>query len=112
MRKALNKPRKMDGAFVWTDEQESTFQSIKHAIVTNAMSLPDHDHQYHLANDASKKRIRGSLFQLEGISAHTKATNRLGHRDAERMIMFISFQLEDAETRYANSEQEALASIR
>ena len=111
-RKAVKKPRKMEGPFVWTDEQDSAFQSIKHAIVTNAMALPDPDHQYHLAVDASKKGIGGALFQLEGISAHTEATNSLGHRDAERMIMFISFKLEDAETRYSNSEREALAVIR
>ena len=111
-RKVVKKPQKVEGPFVWTDEQDSVFQSINHEIVTNAIALPDPDHQYQLAVDASKKGIGGALFQLEGISAHTEATNSLGHRAAERMIMFISFKLEDAEARYSNSEREALAVIR
>ena len=111
-RKAVKKPRKIEGPFIWTDEHECAFQSIKHAIVTNAMALPDSDRQYHLAVDASKRGVGGALFQLEGINAHTEATNSLAHRDAERIIMFISFKLEDAETRYSNSEREALAVIR
>ena len=111
-RKAAKKPQKMEGPFVWTDEHESAFQSIKNAIVTNAMALPDPDRQYHLAVDASKRRVGGALFQLEGIDAHTEATNSLAHRDAEPMIIFMLFKLEDAEMRYSNSEREALAVIR
>ena len=107
-RRAVSKPRKMEGPFVWTDAHESTFQSIKHAIVTNAMAMPDPDKQSHLAVDASKKGIGGALFQFDGISSHTEATNSAVHQDAERIVMFISFKLEDAETRYSNSEREAL----
>ena len=111
-RKAVKKPWKMEGPFIWTNELESAFQSIKNAIVTNAMALPDPDRQYHLAVDASKRGVGGALFQLEGIDAHMEANNSLLHRDAERMITFMLFKLEDAETRYSNSEREALAVIR
>ena len=81
-------------------------------MVTNAMAIPDPDKQYHLAVAASKKGISRALFQFNGISSHTKATNSTAHQDAERIIMFISFKLEDAETQYSNSEWEVLAIIR
>ena len=111
-KKAVKKPQKMEGPFIWTEEHENAFQSIKQVIVTNAMAQPDSDQQYHLAVDASKRGIGGALFQLEGVAPHTEATNSVAHRDSERMIMFLSFKLEDAETRYSNSEREALAVIR
>src|SRR5205807_8973303 len=50
--------------------------------------------------------------QLEGIVSGTEATNSGSHRAAERIIMFMSFKLIDAETRYSNSEHEALAVVR
>ena len=106
------KPRKVEGPFRWTSEQDSAFQAIKRAISDNAMAPPDPELQYHLAVDASKKGIGGVLFQMDKIAAHTEASNSLAHREAEKMIMFISFRLEDAETRYSNSEREALAVIR
>ena len=107
------KPRKVEGPFRWTSEQDSAFQAIKSAISDNAMAPPDPELQHpNLAVDASKKGIGGVLFQMDKIAAHTEASNSLANREAEKMIMFISFRLEDAETRYANSEREALAVIR
>jgi transposase InsO family protein len=111
-RKKAKKPRKMLGPFRWTEEQNCAFQTIKNAIAMNAMASPDTDQQYHLAVDASKRGIGGVLFQLEGIAPHSEANGSQAHRESERMIMFISFKLEDAETRYSNSEREALAVIR
>lgn len=112
MKKGGKKVRKVQGLFQWTEEQNCAFQAIKLAIATNAMASPDVESQYHLAVDASKRGIGGVLFQLEGIPAHTEADTTLAHRESERMIMFISFKLEDAETRYSNSEREALAVVR
>ena len=110
--KAAKKPRKKEAPFIWTTEQENAFQATKQAIANNAMALPNPEDQYYLAVDASKRGIGGALFQLNGISPNTEANNSLKHRDAERMIMFISFRLEDTETRYSNSEREALAVVR
>lgn len=106
------KPRKVEGPFVWTDEYECAFQAIKQAIATNAMAPSDPDLQYHLAADASKWGIGGVLFQLENIKAYSQATDREAHQAAEHLITFLSFRLEDAETRYSNSEWEALAVVR
>jgi len=76
------------------------------------MASPDPTVQYHLAFDASKRGIGGVLFQLDRIPADTEAISNAIFRVAERIIMFLSFRLSDAETRYSNSEREALAVIR
>jgi len=98
--------------FRWSAEKEVAFRAIKHAIATNAMALPDPHSQYHLAVEASRLGIGGVLFQLAGIEPGTEAGNSSEHGLAERIIMFLSFRLSDAETRYSNSEREALAVIR
>jgi len=98
--------------FVWTPEKEIAFQAIKQAIANNAMAAPDAYSQYHLAVDPSKRGLGGVLFQLTGIPSGVEATNSPLHREAERAIMFISFKHADAETRYSNSEREALAVVR
>ena len=98
--------------FRWDRRKEIPFQAIKQAIANNAMASPDPTVQYHLAVDASKRGIGGVLFQLDGIPADTEAISDAIFRVAERIIMFLSFRLSDAETRYSNSEREALAVIR
>lgn len=98
--------------FIWTPEKNAAFEAIKRAIVENAMAPADPTLQYHLAMDASKRGIGGALFQLHGIEPHTEATNSNEHRDAERIVQFMSFRLEDAETRYTNPEREALAVVK
>jgi RNase H-like domain found in reverse transcriptase/Integrase zinc binding domain len=74
------------------------------------MSGADHDSQFHLATDASQTSIGGVLFQLAEVPSGTEASPR--YRDRERIIMFISFRLSDAESRYLNTEREALAVVR
>ena len=106
------KPRKKEGTFRWTSEQDAAFNAVKHVIANNAMAPPDAEQQYQLAVDASKRGIGGVLFQLDNVKPHVEANNSVAHRDAERIIMFISFKLEDPETRYSNSEREALTMVR
>jgi hypothetical protein len=60
--------------------------------------------------DASKRATGGVLFQLHDTSADTQASP--DHQQVERIIMFISFKLLDAESRYTNSEWKALAVVR
>ena len=98
--------------FKWTPEKDAAFEAVKASIVENAMAPSDPTLQYHLAVDASKRGIGGALFQLHGIEAHTEANNTNEHRNAERIIQFMSFRLEDAETRYTNPEREALAVVK
>ena len=98
--------------FRWSDERNVPFEAIKQAIINNAMASPDPDVQYHLAVDASKSGLGGVLFQLVGVCAGTEASSTENHRLAQRIILFISFRLSDVESRYSNSEREALAVIR
>lgn len=96
--------------FVWTLAQETAFKSIKRAISKNAMAGADHSSQFHLATDASLHALGGVLFQLSGIAPGTEASKE--HRSQERIVMFLSFRLSDAETRYNTTEREALAVVR
>lgn len=98
--------------FKWTPEKQKAFETVKRAIAENAMAPADPTLQYHLAVDASKRGLGGALFQLHGIEPHTEATNSQEHREAERIIHFLSFRLEDAERRYTNPEREALAVVK
>ena len=98
--------------FYWDREKEVAFQAIKQAIANNAMASPNPNAQYYLAVHASKRGIGGVLFQLEGIPPGEEAGNEKVYRNVERIIMFMSFRLSDAETRYSNSEREALAVVR
>lgn len=50
------------------------------------------------------------MFQMEGVEAGTEATPKF--RENERINMFLSFRLSDAETRYVNSERECLAIVK
>ena len=97
--------------FKWTPKKEKAFEIVKRALVENAMAPADPTLQYHLAMDASKRGIGGALFQLHGVEAHTKATSSQEHHEAERIVQFLSFRLEDAERRYTNPERKALAIV-
>src|SRR5436305_5820723 len=88
----------------WTSRQQEYFDYIKKAISKNAMSGADTELQYHLSTDASKYGIGGVLFQLHDTPEGTEAGPK--HREKERIIMFISFQLSDTESRYGNTERE------
>ena len=97
-------------AFEWTARQQESFDYIKKCITENAMSGSDPDRQFHLATDASNQGIGGILFQLAASPAGTEATDKL--KQDLRIIMFLSFKLNDAETRYSTTEREALAVVR
>ena len=96
--------------FDWTAKQQESFEAIKKAISENAMAGADPELQYHLVADASQRCIGGAIFQLKGVPAGTEASPKF--QSNERIIMFLSFRLNDAETRYVNSERECLAIVR
>lgn len=52
----------------------------------------------------------GVLFQLKDVPAATEAIDK--HKECLRIVMFMSFRLENAETRYTTTEREALAVVR
>lgn len=97
-------------SFDWGPNQQKSFDEVKAAITNNAMSGADPDLQFHLAVDASEEAVGGCLFQLQGQPAGTEASPKF--LPNERIIMFLSFRLNDAESRYVNSERECLAIVR
>ena len=74
------------------------------------MSGADPDLPYHLGADASKDCVGGVLFQLHGCTLDEQITPR--NRSKMKIIMFLSFRLTDAETRYSNTERECLSIVR
>lgn len=96
--------------FNWTARQQQSFEYMKRAISENAMAGVDPNLQYHLATDASKRATGAVLFQLHDQPAGTDVSDKL--RKSVRVNMFMSFKLQDAETRYHTTEREALAVVR
>lgn len=70
----------------------------------------DYTLQFHLATDASISGIGGVLFQLVDTPAGAEAGPAT--RAKERIPMFLSFRLNNAETTYSNPERECLAVVR
>lgn len=98
------------GTFDWGPRQEASFQAIKNAITNNAVAGADPNLQFHLTVDASQTGIGGILFQMKGVKPGTEAATKFAEN--ERIVMFLSYRLTDAETRYGNSERECLAVVR
>lgn len=95
--------------FEWTDAQQASFDHVKQSIVKNVMKGANRNLQYHLAADASGRATGAVLFQLYDVDGTPEATQK--HQKNIRIIMFMSFKLTDAETRYTNMERECLAVI-
>ncbi len=66
--------------------------------------------QYYLVINASKRDVREVLFQLKEIFTETKAIFKL--LSNERIVMFLSFRLENAEIKYFNSKRECLIVVK
>lgn len=96
--------------FDWEPEQQKSFDHIKKSIFENAMSGIDESLQMNLATDALKYGLGRVLFQLPGEPPRTEAIEK--HKHIFRMVMFMSFKLEDEETRYHTTEREAFAVVR
>ena len=109
-RKPTIRTKWVEKPWQWGDRQRASFQHIKEAITQNAMSGADPELQYHLACDASINALGGILFQIQDSKPGTTISPK--HRKNERIIMFMSFRLNDAETRYDTTEREALAVVR
>ena len=96
--------------FDWGPAQQEAFDKVKQAIYTNAMAGADPNLQYHLATDASMSALGGCLFQIRDAPPGTEATPTIALN--ERIIMFLSYRLNNTETRYSNSERECLAIVK
>ena len=94
----------------WGAEQEESFRHIKKSITENAMAGADQSLQLHLATDASISGLGGALFQIHDTTVGTEVSPKVFKN--VRFIMFLSYKLVNAETRYSNSERECLSIVR
>ncbi len=73
------------------------------------MTATIHELQYHLTANASRRVTEACLFQLSEESSDTIMTSHL--KDKIKIMMFMSFRLNDAKTRYFNIERECLVIV-
>ncbi len=101
--------KRFNEKFVWDSSQQTSFDHVKRSITKNAMTVAMHELQYHLAADANRRVTDACLFQLLEKSFDTIMTSQL--KNKFKIMMFMSFRLSDAETRYSNTEKECLAIV-
>jgi hypothetical protein len=98
--------KKSNDEFIWEKSQQKSFDHVKKSIIENVMSTTIHELQYHLTANASKRIIEACLFQLHEVSSDTQMKSTL--KNKIKVVMFMSFKLNDTETRYSNIERECL----
>jgi hypothetical protein len=98
--------KRFNEKFIWDSAQQASFDHVKKSITKNAMTTAIHELQYHLTTNASKRITKACLFQLFEKSFDIIMTSQL--KDKFKIIMFMSFHLNDVETKYSNIESECL----
>ena len=94
---------KKNEPFVWNDEREVAFQTLKERLITApVMAYPSETGQYVLDTDASG-------FAIGGVLSIVK-TNDKGEPE-EKVISYASRVLQDRETRYCTRRRELLAIV-
>jgi hypothetical protein len=101
--------KKSNDAFIWEKAQQRSFEHVKKSITNNVMSTTIHELQYHLTTDASKRVTKTCLFQLHEVSSDTQMKSIL--KNKIKIVMFMSFKLNDVETRYSNTKRECLTIV-
>ena len=89
---------KKDKPFIWEEQQETAFNTLKNALITApVLAYPDFSKPFSITTDASGYAIAGVLSQT--------------HEDGEHPVIYASRTLKDAERRYTTTERECLAVI-
>ncbi|MGL4849714.1 MAG: RNase H-like domain-containing protein [Clostridium sp.] len=94
----LSRLLKKDSVFVWTKEQEDTFEKLKRELLSEkVLYQPDYNKEFYLETDASNNGLGAILSQIT---------------ENEKMpIMFASRTLSETEKNYSISEKEMLAAL-
>jgi hypothetical protein len=100
---------RLNEKFIWDASQQASFDHVKKSITENAMTAAIHESQYHLTTNASKRVTEACLFQLFEELSDTVMTSQL--KNKFKIIMFMSFRLNDVEIRYSNIERECLTIV-
>lgn len=96
--------------FGWGPAQQDAFAVICNHVQERAIRNPEPLVQYHLAVDTSGTGVGGVLFQLDGQPTGTAISDQL--MPAMKILLFLSFKLADAETRYNTGERETLGIVK
>lgn len=96
--KPLNNLLRRNVNFIWEEEQEQAFQSLKNALTTEPiLCYPDFKKEFILTTDASKIALGAILSQ--------------GEIGRDLPIAYASRTLNKAESNYSTTEQELLAIV-
>ncbi len=74
------------------------------------MTTIQHKLQYHLAIDVNRKVTKNRLFQISNKSSNTIITSHL--KNKIKIVMFMSFELNEAKTTYFNTKRECLIIVK
>ena len=100
MSEPLWKLTRKDCKWVWSDEQQQTFEKLKQSISTRCMAFFNVKWETEVIVDASHTGIGAVLCQYNPIN-----------REDRRIVCFASRMLTDVERRYSQCEKEALAAV-
>ncbi|CAF1680013.1 unnamed protein product, partial [Didymodactylos carnosus] len=88
-----------DKPFIWTDVEPAAFEALRTALITaSVLAQPNFSQPFRLYTDASNVGIGAILGQVQ-------------NDDTERVICYISRQLNAAEQNYSATELECLAIV-
>jgi transposase InsO family protein len=95
----LNKLLKKNCKFIWDEECEGAFKSLKEALISAPiLAYPCFEQDFHIATDASQVGLGAVLFQVD-------------ENGNERPIFYASRGLNKAERRYSTIERELMGII-
>jgi transposase InsO family protein len=101
----LNKFTRKGFTFIWTEQEQESFDRLKQAITSPAvLILPDPSQVYTIRTDASRVGIGAVLLQQQ-----TSGRNRESNTPIYKPVAFASRRLKAAEKNYSAIELEALA---
>lgn len=90
--------KKSKSKFVWSDQAEEAFQSLKKILVSQpVLANPDYAKRFFIQSDASDTGVGAVLVQ--------------GEMEEERVIAYMSQKLSSAQQKYSTTERECLAVI-
>ena len=102
--KPLHDLTKKNAKFVWSDECEQAFQTLRNCLITApVMAYPRDEGLYILDTDASATAIGAVLSQVQ--------VNEESREEEERVIAYASRVLQPRETRYCTRRRELLVIV-
>ena len=97
--------------WVWSNEQQTTFNLIKKSIKTDALSYFDLRKRTKIVTDASPKGLAAVLSQYSVPTSSSMLPNKKIDNKDEELVTCVSRTLTEVEKRYSQFEKESLAIV-